>query len=622
MRHSDRRTSQSFTTRINLKTAKALGAHDPAVGAGTGTWRSFSDRAALAATLWLALGWIRRIVSAALLTACGPERDVRDGCDTVKRWRRLDASTLGALVVVAAALALRLSAVGFGKGSLTLQIDEDFNIPLALRMSWAHPNPHYFEYPALLWDLLFGLDRVVSWLLREDGVVRPLGELFQQTPIPFFLLGRTISVMAGTAAVGGVYLLGRRLFSPTHGLLAAAFLAGTFLHVRDSALATPDALTSACVALGLLGATAVLRQGRRRDYVLAGVGAAVAASAKYDAAVVIFAVVVAHAFVARRGGTPLHRVLVSPRLLVTVVVAGAVFLTLNPYLLLDTSRVMEDLTSIAERVREGQCIGVCFDAGIGWRYHLALSLRYGMGLLLLGLAIVGMLLALWRREAAGWLLLGFAVPFYAAHGSTRLVFARYMTPLLPVLCLFAAVGVCAIAARVSRPRLRVAVVVGLSVLALIEPLSAAAAYIKLVRREDTRLTVYEFLETLPPGTRVASYGPRDVWGSTIPRIRVEMWPKRDDETWTQYVARERTSGVEYVLAHYSALEVFSPAIPELERVLRQSATLVLEVSPYEANVTPHPVYDWLDPHYFPMGRFQGIRHSGPLVRVYRLGFAS
>ncbi len=89
-------------------------------------------------------------------------------------------------------------------------------------------------------------------------------------------------------------------------------------------------------------------------------------------------------------------------------------------------------------------------------------------------------------------------------------------------------------------------------------------------------------------------------------------------TWTEVLKLLKTRQVSYLIAHYSDLDVFSPTIPELEHALRQSATLIREFTPYESGAEPHPVYDRVDAHFFPIGGFHGVKRPGPLVRVYRL----
>jgi hypothetical protein len=104
----------------------------------------------------------------------------------------------------------------------------------------------------------------------------------------------------------------------------------------------------------------------------------------------------------------------------------------------------------------------------------------------------------------------------------------------------------------------------------------------------------------------------------LPRFVPLEYAKHEQQSWAGVLAVLKSRGVHYFLVHESDLEVFSPNLPELREALGHSATLVREFSPYETEARPHPIYDWVDPHYFPMGGFQGVRRAGPLVRLYRL----
>jgi hypothetical protein len=161
--------------------------------------------------------------------------------------------------------------------------------------------------------------------------------------------------------------------------------------------------------------------------------------------------------------------------------------------------------------------------------------------------------------------------------------------------------------------------VAVGIVAMVEPLAATATYIGLTRRADTRVEVYEFIQAEQlPVDEIASYGPSEVWRSTIPRFLPHMWVTPDEDRWAEGLAALKSHGIRYVLAHHSALDVFSPEIPELATALHRSGTLIREFSPYTDGITPHPVYDWADPDYSPIGGFRGLRRFGPRVELYRL----
>jgi len=499
-------------------------------------------------------------------------------------------------------------------------------VPLELTLPDLRPRaPGYaniYDYPALLWYALFGLDRLVAWVGAGFGLAPDWDAFrgqFDSHPIPFFLLGRTLSVAFGTATVALLYRLGRVVHSPAHGLLAAGFLACAFLHVRDSALATVDVPLTFFVVLTLLGAAGVLHRGRWREYLWAGGAAGLATATKYSGVVVVLAVLAAHVLRVRGGAMPQRRLVLAGRLLAALGVAAVLFLAVNPYLLLDWRSAWADLAWIGHRVQGGPFPGA--DIGPGWRYHLAVSLRYGMGAVMLGLAGVGALHAVARRHPGSVMLLSFAAGFYLIAGGARLIFARYMTPLLPVLCLLAATAALALAGWVRVPRARGWLVAGLAVAAVVEPLDAAASYGRMTRHADTRVEAYRFLSTaLPPGD-VATVGPSEVWRSTIPpngHWLPIFYARHPRQSWADVLAALRKQDSRYLLVHTAPVDVYSPTIPELEDALRRSARLVQVFSPYKPGAQPDPVYDRADPYYFPLGRFRGVVRPGPLVRIYHL----
>ena len=126
-----------------------------------------------------------------------------------------------------------------------------------------------------------------------------------------FVVARVVAAALGTLSVWLTYLAGARLFNRTAGLLAAAIFGLAFLPIFYSHLALNDVPTLAPVALSLYGIAGVLRNGSRRDYVLAGVGIGLAAATKYTGGITI--VCLLGAFVSDAGGGRPGDVAAPPR---------------------------------------------------------------------------------------------------------------------------------------------------------------------------------------------------------------------------------------------------------------------------------------------------------------------
>ncbi len=527
------------------------------------------------------------------------------------------------VLILLGAAGLRLAAVGLGHPFLSFQPDEGANALRSLRLAHGEINPQYFYYPALLWYLLAAVYRLVFWFGRELGLLLTWDDFarFYSNGPTLFYLGRVLSVGFGTATVACLYLLGRRAFSPAHGLLAASFLAGAFLHVRDSALSTTEAPLTFFVVVALLGAVRVHQEGRVRDYGLTGLAAGLAAATKYNAVLVLVALGVAHGLRQVDRGVPVLRMLCAWRFVGAGLLASVVFIALNPFLLLDWPHAWATPDAWGSLAWEWRYVHTVeyLDLRPVWWYHLSVSLRYGMGVALLALALAGLLLGLWRRDAASLVLLSFTLTFFAAMASLQAVFVRYMTPLVPVLCLFATVALQSAIRALPWPRMRPWVSVGLAALALLEPLHASTAYCRMTRHRDTRIHMSEYVNTaLPPTARVATYGPSVTWRSTMPQWLPTMYAKDPAQSWAEVLRALKSRGIQYVLVHQSPLDVFSPEIPELYQVIRQSATLVKAFSPYKRGAHPAPLFDRNDAYYFPIGQFSGVVRPGPFVQLYRL----
>src|SRR5262245_65868786 len=88
----------------------------------------------------------------------------------------------------------------------------------------------------------------------------------------------------------------------------------------------------------------------------------------------------------------------------------------------------------------------------GWIYNVRFSLVHGLGLPLLVASVAGIGLMAWRYPVTALLLLSFPAAYYVVAGASANVFVRYMMPVLPFLCIFAAFFVDAVADVAARLR--------------------------------------------------------------------------------------------------------------------------------------------------------------------------
>lgn len=141
-----------------------------------------------------------------------------------------------------------------------------------------------------------------------------------------YLLCRLVSVAAGTLSIWVTFLVGRRLFGPREGLLAAALLAAVPAHLVSSTLFKPDVLVVLFTVLTFHWALAAAHAETRGSLLRAGAGVGLAVAAKYTGVGAALPVVAAGLW-----GGP-WRLQRWRRLVLAGLVAVAVFFLLNPYL--------------------------------------------------------------------------------------------------------------------------------------------------------------------------------------------------------------------------------------------------------------------------------------------------
>ncbi|HMI69573.1 MAG TPA: glycosyltransferase family 39 protein, partial [Solirubrobacteraceae bacterium] len=346
---------------------------------------------------------------------------------------------VGLALVLAAALLLRLWGVKQGM-PYAYNADENAHfVPGAIGLFGHGWNPNYFVNPPAYTYLLHVVFDV--WFGGRGGV----SKAFATNPTEVFVVARVTAAVVGVLAVWLVYLAGARMFDRAVGLLAAALLAVSFLAVFYSHLALNDVPTLAPIALSLWGTAGILREGRVRDYLIAGVGLGLACATKYTGGVVLLPLLTAAGIQLAAPGGP-GRAL-RGTVLAGIVAVGA-FLVANPYALLDFAAFRDGLQHQADAAED-----VAGKLGLtqtsGHLYYLW-TFTWGLGWVPLVAAVAGAVV-LGFKDRRALLVLGPApVAYVLFMGTQERFFGRWLLPIFPIACLLGAVAIVRLAQLAAR----------------------------------------------------------------------------------------------------------------------------------------------------------------------------
>jgi len=336
-----------------------------------------------------------------------------------------------ALVLVLAA-GLRLWRIGFGLPALN-DPDEPLFVMTALDMLRGHSlDPQWFGHPATV--LFYLLDLV---LLAVGAIGRMLGQwhgakgfvaaVFADPGVVILPMRLTMAA-CGVGCVALTERLGTRIGGARVGLVAALLLACNPLHIAISQLIRTDVLASLFMLWSSLRALDLAEGAGWRAAVMAGVAAGLATATKWPAVLVLANVPGA----VLAGRLPRWAVIVPP------LVAGAVLLTVSPYLLLDHATVLADLHG---ETRPGHLGSTGFGFGGNLWWYLVGPLAGSFGVVGLAAAALGAGVFVRRHARAAAAILPGAVVFLLAMAAQALVWERWIVPVLPAVALLAALGI-------------------------------------------------------------------------------------------------------------------------------------------------------------------------------------
>lgn len=549
----------------------------------------------------------------------------------------------------------RTAGIGFGLPNTEARPDETVSVSVAVHMAKSGLHPHSFLYPNLFPHLLlfcYGVCFILGYVSGQFASLEAFKALYYTDPSAFYLIARVVSAACGVLTVCFVYLLGKRLYGTSVGLLAALFLALCPIHVRSSHFGNVDVPMVCLMALAALFILDVYRRGGLRDYLLSGAVSGLATSTKYPAGILCLSILAAHLL--REGGERGWRKLLHPYLWAAALAMVGAFLCASPYILTDWKGFWGDFQKVGVQLVGKHGDSGEADYGNGWLHHITFSFRYGLGLTMEVFAAAGVVWVALRRRAEDLVLLSFFV-YLLLLGNERWIYARYILPLVPVAMIIAAAFLLRVGDLLKNQRLRTVALCATGTVLLAEPTYHIVHFDRILLREDTRLQAAAWIRShVPDGASIALHGGYS-GEPPLPeseemlreRLRGQRGPNRDTyllehpirpryrlirlgyfytaervpEGWVEMsydwaVLRDR--GIDYVVTQESPLRAFAAVDERMRGTLEAHAAPLAVFDPFAPGSSPRPVYDPIDAFFVPMAGFAGVERPGPKITIYRL----
>ena len=402
-------------------------------------------------------------------------------------------------LILLIALGWRLNNIAFGLPSLW-DPDEPIFMIIPLRMlTEGTLDPGWFGHPGSTVIYLVALiDAAVAGLGIASGRYADAATFAHaafENPAMLFVPARVAMALIGTGTVWLTYLIGKRVQGTATGLVAALLLAINGLHIAWSQVIRTDIPASLFMLACILFSIRASERGQLKDYLLAGACAGLATATKWPAATVALAIAGA---AASRGFTRRDEN--------NLVAAGAAFLAAmfvaSPFIFIDWQTVLANVQGEAKPFHLAHT-GSGFLSNLG--FYLGGQVAGSMGWIGLVAVVFGAGSFSMRSACARWILIPPTVAFLALICAQHLIWSRWVLPVMPMFCIFAAVAAVMLAKAAQRavPRLRPSLAVGILAVLLAAPSLAGAIGQARERSNDTRGRAARWAaQHIPPGSTV------------------------------------------------------------------------------------------------------------------------
>jgi len=578
----------------------------------------------------------------------------------IRNFKNLD---LLLLVILAIATIARYWGINFGLPNTNCRPDEIITVGKAFSAGTGNLNPEYFYHPAFYFyfiSIFYGLYFILGFIFHRYTSILDFALEYAKDPTNFYLIARSITALLGTLTVFIAYLIARDLFDKRTARVSALFLGLAHLHVRNSHYATTDVAQAFLIMASVFFIMKCVEIKTLKNYVLAGVLAGLAAATKYAGILLAAPMSITHFFNISDG----KKRFLDKRIIWFSVAVALAFLIGAPFTVLDFPHFKEHFFKQFGKMNVGQgdvYVGLAF-----WR-QFSFSLFFGLGWSLLFSSIAGLFVFIKKDLRKAMIFGSFPLFYYAFFGKGYAAFSRYMVPIVPFLCITAAVFAVTLGEWLSgyfKIRSTNITISILAILIIFPSVHDIVRYNELLVKRDNRMVAADWILTnIPKGSSIFQFGiswSQPFTSSKIENLRghysealkkgdikiagmiqeaLQHLQDKDIDRYAQYIYdideqtfkldNEKAGMPQYIIltkpptpagydANFVAKEYHRPFYGDrlILKLLKRYYNLEKTFEVVDINNKKN-LYDLQDAFYIPFAGFVGVQRPGPNIYIYK-----
>ena len=316
-----------------------------------------------------------------------------------------------------------------------------------------------------------------------------------------YLAGRLVSVLFGILSIVLLFIITKKYFNQSTGLLTSFIFAIVPVHVVNCHYLSTDAMMCFWVLIVFFLSLKILESDKIVLYILSGLFVGISAATKYNSSITLILPISAHIIkeIDKRNFNFFR--LFKINILITICSALLGFIIVNPYSIISFSDFKNGLLFSADVLTRPMVTPDTFPNQPTILFYITNALIFGTGPLLFMLFIAGIIYSLVRLDKKQLIIFIWLLVWLIILSQTNWKLLRWTIPMIPFLCILSAKLIIDILNIAKRTYKILTIVIVIFI--FVNTILYSFAYVKLMSEKDVRDISSEWIEkNIPANSKI------------------------------------------------------------------------------------------------------------------------